>query len=95
MGTSDSREVRNWYDPRRDRELSDAICNAVAKASGTELTKAEYELFEDVDPAALDELFRASTSGNTTVTFNTANTVVRITPGRTYEIRAASLTSGE
>jgi len=93
MGPTDTGEIRNWYDPRRDRELSDAVCNAVAKAKGTDLTKAECELFEDVDPATLDGLFRASAGGNTTVTFNTADTVVRITPGRTYEIRAASLTS--
>ena len=93
MGTDDTDGVQIWYDPRRDRELSDAVVSAISKAKGTDLRKEECALFQDVDPEALDQLFRESGTGNTTVMFNAGDTGVRIIPGNKFEIRAAALTT--
>ncbi|WP_049928925.1 HalOD1 output domain-containing protein [Halopiger goleimassiliensis] len=93
MGASENDEVRIWYDPRRDRELSDALVSAIAKAKNADLDPEECALFQDVDPDSLDALFRESGTENTSLTFNTNDTVVRIDPGTTFEIRAASLTT--
>lgn len=83
-------EVKIWYDPRRDRQLSDAVCSAIATAKDADLEKDDCDIFEAVDPGALDELFTES-SIKTSVQFTTPTMGIRITPGNTFEIRVASL----
>lgn len=94
MGAHENK-VRAWYDPRRDRPLSDAILNAIVKAKGTDLTKEECALYEDIDPAALDQLFQESGRGKIAVMFNTSDVGVRLINSDKTEIRVASLTEGE
>ncbi|ARS89711.1 HalOD1 output domain-containing protein [Natrarchaeobaculum aegyptiacum] len=91
--TTGEGEVRIWYDPRRDRELSDAVLSAIETATDADLEKDDCDLFDAVDPEALDDLFTES-SIETSVQFNTPTTGIRITPGNTFEIRVASLEGG-
>lgn len=83
-------EVRIFHDPRKSRALSDAVLAGISKAKGEDLTKAECELFDDIDPAALDDLFRGG--GGTSVMFNTSDVGVRLTARGGVEIRVAALT---
>ena len=83
-------EVRVYYDPRKDRSLSDAVLGAISKAKGEELTKEECALFDDIDPEAIDTLFRDG-GGKTTVLFNAPDVGVRLIGGGDVEIRVASL----
>lgn len=87
----DENEVRSWHDPNRDRPLSDAVLSALSKAKGEELTKAECDLYEDIDPAAIDALFRESGSGRTAVMFNAPDAGIRLIGGDKIEIRVATL----
>ena len=88
-------EVRVYHDPRKERSLSDAVLEAISKATGEELTREECALFDDIDPESLETLFRSDGSGNTSVLFNTPNAGIRIEPGSDIVIRVASLTDSE
>lgn len=84
-------EVRIYHDPLKDRSLSDAVLDAIAKAKGEDLTKEECALFDDIDPEAIDTLFRKG-GGDTSVLFNAPDVGVRLSGGGDVEIRVASLT---
>ena len=87
-------EVRVFHDPRKDRSLSDAVADAIGAAKGEDLEKEECALFDDIDPEAVDGLFREG-GGDTSVLFNAPDVGVRLIGGGDVEIRVASLTESD
>lgn len=83
--------VRLSYDPAADRPLSDAVLEAIAEAKGEDLTKENCVLYDDIDPSALDNLFRSSGNGNTAVMFDSLDVGVTLLGDGEIEIRAIPL----
>ena len=66
------------YYPEEDRSLSTAVIKAIEDQQDRDLSKAEFRLYDDVDPDALDELFRADANADTSVQFNTDDVTVTL-----------------
>ena len=66
---------RDRYHPSEDRSLSDAVLEA---QKGGDVTKEEFVLDDDIDPDALDRLFREDASPSTRVEFDTDDVAVAL-----------------
>lgn len=77
MEQSDDHEHDRYY-PDEDRELSTAILEAIEDRKGTDVSKVDFILYDDIDPDALDNLFRKDGTANTTVQFNTDDVTVTL-----------------
>lgn len=67
--TQNENQEREWWYPEEDRALSTAILEAIADEKGEALTEADFTLYDDIDPDALDSLFRENATANTIVQF--------------------------
>lgn len=78
-GTENETEpVRVKYTPDQDRSLSDAVLDAIEEYKGEDLARSDFVLYEDIDPDALDSLFRHDARPRTTVEFDTDDVRVEL-----------------
>lgn len=77
MSGHDTQESERYY-PDEDRALSTAILEAIEAQKQEDITKADFQLYDDIDPDALNNLFREHASGDTTVEFDTDEVTVTL-----------------
>ena len=80
-------EAYDRYYPEEDRSLSDAVLDAIEQQKGHNLIDEDFQLYDDVDPDALDNIFRADASTDTSVQFNTGDVTVTLWGDGSVEIR--------
>ena len=78
---------RDQYHPRDDQSLSTAIIEVIEDQKGRDLSKADFRLYDDIDPDALYSLFRADADASTSVQFNTDDVTVTLWGDGGVEIR--------
>lgn len=67
------------YTPAETEELSSAIVETLSTAKGRDITEDECVLYNNIDPDALDGMFRRDTGENTVkVEFTTHDAIVII-----------------
>ena len=86
----DSDVVEATYTHEQDGDLSDEILAAIEAYTETDLTKSEFRLFDNVDPDALDTLFRRGTEPETFVQFAVEDVYVTLWGKDGVEIRVAN-----
>lgn len=74
----ESDTVRERYTPDQNRTLSDAILESIERYLNDDVSKSEFVLYEDVNPDALDDLFRHDANPRTTVVFDTDDVQVQL-----------------
>lgn len=68
------------YQPSPGEPLSVAIVNAISEAKGRDITDDQRVLYRNIDPDALEQLFRSDTDDNRiTVEFSTHDAIVLLT----------------
>ncbi|WP_135821072.1 HalOD1 output domain-containing protein [Halostella litorea] len=87
---SNSDETRERYEPDQNRELSTAVLGAIEDQTGKDLTNSEFQLYDDINPDALNNLFREDASANTTVQFDTDSVTVTLWGDGAVEIQVSS-----
>ena len=85
-GDSDDKVHERYY-PGEDRKLSVAVLEAIEEQKHEDLSKADFQLYDDVDPDALDSLFQPDSNANTSVQFNTDGVTVTLWGDGGVEIR--------
>ena len=70
--------VRVRFTEGQDRSLSDAVLEAIADYKGTDLLTDDLVLYGNVDPDALDELFREDADANTVLMFDSDGVRVKL-----------------
>lgn len=78
MESKANKEERDVHYPSEEQPLSDTVLEAIERYRGTDLTEDNFALYDDVDPDALDDLFREDADANTTVQFNTDSVTVTL-----------------
>ncbi len=63
------------------------ILEAIEDQKGEDLSEADFRLYDDIDPDALDNLFRKDANADTTVEFNTDDVTVTLRGDGTVKIR--------
>ncbi|GAA5063820.1 HalOD1 output domain-containing protein [Haladaptatus pallidirubidus] len=91
MGTN-SHQESELYHPDDDRELSTAIVETVADLKDMEITETEFQLYDDINTDALNNLFRKDATANTTVAFDTDDVIVTLWGDGTVKIKVVSQT---
>lgn len=71
-------ERRRYYPDEEDTPLSQTVLEAVEAHEDSELVADEFQLFDHVDPDAIDMLFRDSAGLDVTVQFTLTNVTVSI-----------------
>lgn len=68
------------YHPNEDRPLSEAILDAIEAHENTALTADDVVLYDAIDPAAVDRLFREDPEANPNVKveFEVDDVIVRL-----------------
>lgn len=79
--------VQETYMPDQDRSLTDAILDAIDNCKGNDLRRTDFILYEDINPDALNTLFRQDAQPRTTVTFATDGVQVELWGNNGVEIR--------
>lgn len=86
-GPSSRFATRRKYHQKQDRMLTDTIVDAIVEHRGDDLLRTDFELYEDVDFEALDELFRADASPRTRVAVITRDVRVELWGDGSVQIR--------
>ncbi|WP_227380901.1 HalOD1 output domain-containing protein [Haladaptatus halobius] len=89
---TNSHQESELYHPDDDRELSTAIVETVADLKDTEVTETEFQLYDDINPDALNNLFRKDATANTTVVFDTDDVIVTLWGDGIVKIKVVSQT---
>ncbi|MFC7216144.1 HalOD1 output domain-containing protein [Saliphagus sp. GCM10025334] len=79
--------VRESYTPDQDRSLTETILDAIEDCKGKALLRTDFVLYEDINPDALNSLFRHDAQPRTTVTFETDGIEVELWGDDGVEIR--------
>ena len=89
MVIDDSSERRRYYPDEDNVPLSTAIYEAIDAHEDASLTRDELDLFQHVNPEAIDMLFRDSVDGEVdiSVQFNLANVTVSVWSDGGIDIR--------
>ena len=82
---SDESAVRRQYDPGGDRSLSTVILEAVEAHERGDVTN--FKLYDNIDPDALDHLFKEGAHGDLTVRFDFDDVEVSLWGDGRVEIR--------
>lgn len=87
--SDDTREdaVRDRYTSDQDRSLTDAVLDAIKNCKGDDLRRTDFLLYEDINPDALNTLFRDDARPRTTVAFTTDGVLVELWGDGGVEIR--------
>jgi hypothetical protein len=75
---SRDKEVGEVHHPDDDGELSTTILETIEAQKGESLHDADFHLYDDINPEALNDLFREDARGDTTVKFNTDDVTVTL-----------------
>ena len=67
--------------------LSTAILEAIEDHKDEDLQESDFVLYDDIDPDAIDSLFREASSAETSVQFNTDDVTVTLWGDGRVEIR--------
>ncbi len=70
--------MRESYTPHQDRSLTEAVLDAIEECKGEDLLRTDFVLYEDINPDALESLFRHDAQPRTTVTFDTDGVKVEL-----------------
>ena len=70
-------ESGNYY-PEEEQPLSTTILQVIEAQKGEDISKSDFRLYDDIDPDALDNLFRLNANANTFVQFNTDDVTVTL-----------------
>jgi hypothetical protein len=89
MAIDDSSERRRYYPDEDNVPLSTAIYEAIDAHEDASLTRDELDLFQHVNPEAIDMLFRDSIDGEVdiSVQFNLTNVTVSVWSDGGIDIR--------
>jgi len=89
MVIDDSSERRRYYPDEDNVPLSTAIYEAIDAHEDASLTRDELDLFQHVNPEAIDMLFRDSVDGEVdiSVRFNLTNVTVSVWSDGGIDIR--------
>jgi hypothetical protein len=89
MAIDDSSERRRYYPDEDNVPLSTAIYEAIDAHEDASLTRDELDLFQHVNPEAIDMLFRDSVDGEVdiSVQFNLTNVTVNVWSDGGIDIR--------
>jgi hypothetical protein len=89
MAIDDSSERRRYYPDEDNVPLSTAIYEAIDAHEDASLTRDELDLFQHVNPEAIDMLFRDSVDGEVdiSVQFNLTNVTVSVWSDGGIDIR--------
>ena len=89
MVIDDSSERRRYYPDEDNVPLSTAIYEAIDAHEDASLTRDELDLFQHVNPEAIDMLFRDSVDGEVdiSVQFNLTNVTVSVWSDGGIDIR--------
>lgn len=79
--------VRDTYEPEQDRSLTDAIVDSIEECKGEDLLRTDFELFEDVDQTALENLVRQDARPGTRVAITTDDVRIELWGDGGVEIR--------
>ena len=70
--------VRDKYRPDQDRSLSLAVLRAIERYKDESVSRSEFVLYDNIDPDALDNLFRDESEANTVLMFDTDSVRVQL-----------------
>lgn len=93
-GTPDT-IVRDTYSPDQDRSLTVAVLAAIEECKGEDLLRSDFGLYEDINPDALDSLFRHDAEPRTRVGFSTDGVRIELWGNGGVEIRVEDRTVEE
>ncbi|QLG27452.1 hypothetical protein HUG10_07765 [Halorarum halophilum] len=79
--------VQASYTPDQDRTLTEAVLDAIEDCKRDNLQRTDFVLYEDIDPDALNSLFRHDARPRTTVNFRTDGVEVELWGDGGVEIR--------
>lgn len=79
--------VQASYTPDQDRTLTEAVLDAIEDCKRDTLQRSDFILYEDIDPDALNSLFRDDARPRTTVKFRTDGVEVELWGDGGVEIR--------
>lgn len=91
----DGNQERELYHPGDKRALSTAILETIDDVKPEDVTKADFQLYDDIDPDTLDNLFRKDATANTTVEFDTDDVTVTLHGDGTIQIQVVPRTADE
>ena len=74
----ENRERRRYYPGEENAPLSQTVLEAVEAHDDSSLTADEFQLFDHVDPEAIDMLFRDTAGFDISVQFDLTNVTVSI-----------------
>lgn len=86
-GPSSRFATRRTYHQEQEQTLTDTIVDAIVEHRGDDLLRTDFELYEDVDFEALDELFRADATPRTRVAVITRDVRVELWGDGSVQIR--------
>ena len=84
--------MQDTYTPDQDRSLTEAVLDAIENCKGQNLQRTDFDLYEDINPDALNTLFRHDAQPRTTVTFTTDGVQVQLWGDDGVEIRVEDRT---
>ena len=87
--------VRDSYSPDQGRSLTDAVLDAIEECKGEDLLRSDFVLYEDINPDALDTLFRHDAQPRTRVGFSTDGVRIELWGDGGVEIRVEDRTAEE
>ena len=87
--------VRDSYSPDQDQSLTDAVLDAIEECKGEDLLRSDFVLYEDINPDALDALFRRDAKPRTRVEFSTDGVRIELWGDDGVEIRVEDSTAEE
>ena len=70
--------VRERFTADQSRSLSDAVLEAIETYKGTDLRSTDLVLYDNIDPDALDALFREGADANTVLMFDSDGVRVKL-----------------
>lgn len=82
----DREVVRAEYDPGSEQSLSVLIVEAIEEHEGRDLSRSDFVLYDDVNPDAIDDLFRARSTAETSVQFDTDDVSVSLWGDGTVQV---------
>lgn len=86
-GKPTENRVANY--PDDDLPLSTAILEAIEDHKNEDLRESDFVLYDDINPDAIDNLFREDSTARTAVEFNTDDVTVTLRGNGTVEVRVS------
>lgn len=81
--------VQATYEPDQDRTLTDAVLDAIEECKGDDRSLSDFALFDDIDPNALNAIFKDDAEPGTTLLFFTDGVRVELWGDGGVEIRVS------